>query len=724
MNSNVSRRTFLRYTLTGAGLTIAAGITPIGLRLANATGGKEKRSLDFKPNAYIEIHPDNTVTVLVGQTELGQGSHTGLAMLVAEELEADWKRVGVRQAPAAEEFKDPFMKMQITGGSTSIRHRYDLLRKAGAAARDMLTQAAAMTWDVSTTECMAAESRVTHKKSGRSMTYGELSSKAAELPVPQEPVLKKASRFKIIGTPRERFDIPPKVEGTAKFGIDVTVPDMCIAVVAHPPGYGMKAVSYDDDAAKKVKGVLAVHSIDSGVAVCAKTLDAAFAGRDALNIKWDRGSHPNLDDKAVEKLYHEAIKKSGAVARNNGDVTLAFGKASTQHEATYMLPYLAHATMEPMNCTAHIDKERCQIWAPTQTQTGVQTAGSMISGLPPEKVDVITTYCGGGFGRRTETLVVVEALQLSKALGRPVKVIWTREEDFQNDFFRPGILCQIKGGLDTEGRLSVWSHKVASSSIMSRVFPQFVKDGIDPTAVEGITDMDYSIPNVYAEYVMIEMPIPVGFWRSVGNSSNPFAVESFIDEMAHLGRKDPLEFRLGMLKSNARGRRVVEMLAEKSAWGKPIKKGQGRGMALRTSFGSTVGHVVEVSVDKTSGQITVHRIICVLDCGPAVYPDAIRAQMEGGVIFGLSAALKEKVRFSKGGVLTANYDDYPILTMSETPEIEVHIVKSDEKIGGVGEPGVPPVAPALGNAIFDAIGVRIRRLPMTPENVLEAIKSV
>ena len=320
--------------------------------------------------------------------------------------------------------------------------------------------------------------------------------------------------------------------------------------------------------------------------------------------------------------------------------------------------------------------------------------------------------------------MVVEALELSKILGKPVKVIWTREDDFQNDFYRPGIICRIKGGLDQKGRLTAWSHKVVSSSIMSRVVPEFIKDGIDLTAVSGIVDMDYAIPNIYAEYVMLETPIPVGFWRSVGDSSNPFTVESFIDELAHLGRKDPVEFRLGMLKNNPRGRRVVELLAEKSGWGKPIKKGQGRGIALRTSFGSTAGHVAEVSVNKSSGRITVHRIVCVLDCGPAVFPDAIRAQMEGGAIFALSAALKERIRFSKGGVSTSNYDDYPILTMNETPEIEVHIVKSNDKIGGVGEPGVPSVAPAVGNAIFEAIGARIRRLPMTPTNVLEAIKSV
>ena len=721
MRSMVTRRTFLTYAASGAGLTIAVGLTPFGWRLATAA---EEKPLDFKPFAYIEISPDNMVTVLVGQTELGQGTHTGIPMIVAEELEADWKQVGVRQAPAAEEFKDPFWKMQVTGGSTSIRHRWDLLRKAGAAAREMLIQAAAETWGVAAKECLAADSMVRHKKSGKNMTYGQLSTKAAQLPVPQNPPLKPASQFKIIGTSPVRFDIPDKVQGTAMFGIDISVPDMCIATVAHPPGYGMKAVSYDEAAARKVKGVLAVQPLESGIAVCAMTLDAALDGRDALNIDWGKGSHPDLDDKVVENQFEEAIKRPGAVARNDGDVNLALGKAAKKLEATYYLPYLAHAAMEPMNCTAHIGNDRCRIWVPTQAQTGVQMAGSKISGLPPDKVDVFTTYCGGGFGRRFEAVVVVEALQLSKSTGKPVKVIWTREDDFQNDFHRPGIICRIKGGLDPQGRLAAWSHKVVSASIMSRAFPQFMKDGIDSTAVSGIVDMDYAIPNIYAEYVMLETPIPVGFWRSVGDSSNPFTVESFIDELAHLGRKDPVEFRLGMLTNNPRGRRVVELLAEKSGWGKAIKKGQGRGIALRTCFGSTAGHVAEVSVDKSSGRIRVHRIVCVLDCGPAVFPDAIRAQMEGGAIFALSAALKERVRFSKGGVSTSNYDDYPILTMSETPEIEVYIVKSDDKTGGVGELGVPSVAPAVGNAIFDAMGVRIRRLPMTPTNVLEAIKKV
>lgn len=721
MQSTISRRTFLKYTLGGAGLTIAIGITPFGWRLVNAA---DVKPAGLKPFAYIEISLDNMITVLVGQTELGQGTHTGIPMIVAEELEADWKQVRVRQAPAAEAFKDPFMNMQITGGSTSIRHRYDLLRKAGAAAREMLIEAAAKTWDVSVSECVAADSIVRHQKGSQRMTYGQLSQKAAKLPVPQDPPLKPASAFKIIGTKRARFDIPEKVQGTAQFGIDITVPDMVIAAVAHPPGFGMKAVSFDEAAAKKVNGVLAIQALESGIAVCAQTFDAALAGRKVLNIKWTGGSHPDLDDKAVENLYTEAIAKPGAVARNDGNAKQALGNATKQHAVTYYLPYLAHATMEPMNCTAHVRKDRCQIWAPTQTQTGVQMAGAKISELPPEKVDVFTTYCGGGFGRRTDIPVVVEALQLSKVLGTPVKVIWTREDDFKNDFYRPAILCQIKGGLDAAGRLIAWSHKVVSSSIMSRVFPQLVKDGIDSTAVQGITDMDYAIPNFYAEYVMLQAAIPVGFWRSVGNSSNPFAVESFIDELAHLAGKDPLKFRQELLKNNPRARRVAEVLAEKSGWGNPLKKGRGRGVALRTSFGSTAGHVAEVSVQKSNGLITVHRIICVLDCGPAVYPDAIRAQMEGGAIFGLSAALKERIRFAKGGVANANYDDYPILSMRETPEIEVHIVKSDEKIGGVGEPGVPTIAPAVGNAIYDAIGVRIRRLPMTPQTILNAVKSV
>ncbi len=720
MSSNLTRRTFLKYSVGGAGLTLAIGFTPFGWRLAKAA---EEKALDFKPFAYIEISPENTVTVLVGQTELGQGTHTGIPMVVAEELEADWKLVGVRQAPAAEAFKDPIWKMQVTGGSTSIRHRWDLLRKAGAAAREMLVQAAADNWGVSVKECTAANSIVEHNQSGKRMTYGQLSTKAAKLPVPQNPPLKEPGQYKIIGTTRARFDIPDKVQGTAEFGIDVAVPDMCVAAIARPPGYGMKAVSYDKTAAGKVKGVVAIQSIESGIEVCAKTFDAALAGRDALNIKWGNGSHPDLDDKAVENLFYEAIKKPGAFARNDGDVKLALSQSAKKLEATYFLPYLSHAAMEPMNCTAHIGKERCRIWVPTQSQTAVQLLGSKISGLPPEKVDVFTTYCGGGFGRRTETLVVVEALDLSKTLGKPAKVIWTREDDFKNDFYRPGIICRIKGGLNPKGRLTAWSHKVVSASIMTRVVPQFVKDGIDSTAVAGIVDMDYAIPNVHAEYVMLEAPIPVGFWRSVGDSSNPFTVESFIDELALLGGQDPVAFRLEMLKDNPRGRGVLEMLADKSGWGKPIKNGQGRGIALRTSFGSTAGHVAEVSVDKAGGWITVHRIVCVIDCGPAVYPDAIKAQMEGGAVFALSAALKEQIRFSKGGVASANYDNYPILTMNETPDIEVHIVKSDDKIGGVGELGVPTVAPAVGNAVFDAVGARIRRLPMTPTNVLDAIKS-
>lgn len=697
MKRSMTRREFLKGSIAGTGLIIGIGFMPSGPKLINALAGNQGLSSSFQPNAFVEITPDNIITIWVGQTELGQGSHTALPMLIAEELEADWKQIRVRQAPAADAHKDPFYGMQITGGSTSVRHRFELLRKAGSAAREMLVQAAAETWEVPSAECRAALGRVTHKKSSKTLNYGELSQRAANLPVPQDPPLKDRGRFKIIGTSPARLDIPEKVSGKAIFGMDVSVPDMCVAAVSHPPGYGRSALSYDEPAARRIPGVLEVMPITSGIAVCAKTTEAALAGQDVLNIKWDHGLHPNLDSESIERLYHEQLNRTGVVARNDGDINLALTQADKRLEATYVLPYLAHATMEPMNCTAHIGKDRCTIWTPTQFQTAVQLAGSKISGLPPEKVDVQTTYCGGGFGRRAETTVVVEALELSKALKRPVKVIWTREEDFRNDFYRPGNICHIKGGLDEKGLLIAWSHKIAVSSIMSRVFPQMVKDGIDSTGVEGIVDMDYELPNIHVEYVMMEAPIPVGFWRSVGNTHNAFTVESFIDELAHLGGKDPLEFRLAMVKKNTRPYRVLERLAEKSGWGKPLPNGLGRGMAIRTCFGSTAGHVAEVSVDKKTGEIKVHRIVCAVDCGPAVDPHNIVAQMQGGCIFALSAALKEEVRFAKGGVSSSNYDDYPILTMSETPKIEVHIVKSNDKIGGIGEPGVPPVAPAVAN---------------------------
>ena len=724
MNQHITRRRFLHHSLAVAGLAVTASMTPSGIKVSKAEDLKKNTESLFSPNVWIEITPDNIITIVVNKSEMGQGVATSLPMIAADELEADWKQIRFKEAPAGDKYKDPAWGMQLTGGSTSVMHMMEPLRKAGATAREMLLAAAAQTWEVLQSECEARQGMVRHIQSGRTMTYGQLCEKASKLPIPQNPPLKKEDQFRFIGTPMARLDVPDKVDGSAIFGADIFVPEMLYAAVVRPPAYGAKVISYDQEAAEKIPGVHKVVRIDRGIAVSASTIDAAWKGKKALNVKWGKGSHPDLNNETLEKSFLQHLNKQGVIARNEGNVKNALGRAAKKIGATYRLPYLSHVTMEPMNCTAHVSGDRCDVWVPTQNQSGVLQVAEKITGLKPEQIHVHTTYLGGGFGRRSETDVVEEALQISKSIGKPVKLIWTREEDIQNDFYRPGNCCRIEGGMDRNGKLIAWSHKVVVPSIFARVFPQMMKSGIDPAAVEGIANMEYEIPNLHVEYVRIDNPIPVGFWRSVGSSHNAFTVESFVDELAYAAKKDPLEFRLSLLKNHPRPRRVLEAVAEKSAWGRPLKKGQGLGMAYHFSFGTHVAEVAEVSVNKKDGTIKVHRVVCAVDCGPVVNPAIITAQMTSGIIMGLSAALKERVDFDQGGVKTANFYNYHELRMSEVPEIEVHIVKSKEERGGIGEPGLPPIAPAVANAVFKAAGIRLRNLPMTPETVLRAMKKV
>jgi isoquinoline 1-oxidoreductase beta subunit len=701
------------------------GISASSLGAGDWGSAMEKASPNrhgFSPNAWLIITPDNIVTVIVGKSEMGQGVSTSLPMIVADEIEADWKQVRVEMAPAGEEYKDPAWGMQTTGASTSIRHMFGPLRIASAAAREMLVSAAAQTWAVPVHECEAYRGTVRHIKSGRSLTYGQLSQKAAEIPIPPNPPLKKEGQFGLIGTSIPRLDVPDKVNGSAIFDMDVFIPDMLYAAVSRPPAFGARAISHDRGAAEKVTGIRKVVDLNRRIAVCADTLDAAWKGRDALHVTWDEGEQPDLDNDNLERILIQHLNKRGKSARSHGNVKRAMNHAVQKIEATYILPYLSHATMEPMNCTAHVREDTCEVWAPTQDQSGVLQTVKEVTGLKPEQIHVHTTYLGGGFGRRLESDFVEEAVQVSKATGKPIKLIWTREEDMQNDFYRPATCSKIEGGIDGKGRLIAWVHKLVAPSIFSRVYPQMVRNGIDPAAVEGAVDMKYEIPNIHLDYVRIDLPVPVGFWRSVGHSHNAFTVESFVDELAHAARKDPLEFRLNLLKNHPRPRRVLEVAAEKACWGKPSTKGHGRGIAQHFSFGSYVAQVAEVSVNKKDGTVKVHRIVCAIDCGPAINPDMITAQMEGGIIFGLSAALKERVDFAHGGVVSTNFHNYGILPMSRTPKIEVHIVRSNAKLGGAGEPGVPPTAPSVANAVFAATGTRVRRLPMKPETVVGIIK--
>jgi len=719
MSASITRREFLKKSLAGAGMTLAICVTPFGPRILSA---QEARKDLFSPNVWLQITPDNMVTVFVNKSEMGQGVHTSLPMILADELEADWKLVKVKGAPVRDEYKDPVFGMQLTGGSTSIRHMFEPLRMAGAAAREMLVSAAAETWGVPARECDARQGWVRHRKSKRRLSYGELCEKASGLPIPEKPALKKETQFKLIRTRMLRLDLQDKIDGKATFGIDIFLPDMLYAAISRPPAYGAKPISYETEAALKVPGVQHVVPIDSGIAVCAKTIDAAWKGRMALNPNWDQGTHPDLNSETLEKNFLEHLNQPGLSAKREGDIDSALGKATKKLEATYILPYLYHATLEPMNCTAHVRQDRCELWVPTQYQSGALMSAEKITGLKPEKIHIHTTYLGGGFGRRAELDVVEEALQISKATGKPIKLIWTREEDVKNDFYRPGNCCRIEAGLDQRGRIVAWSHKVVVPSIFARFFPQMVKDGIDPAAVEGISDIAYEIPNLNAQYVRIDTPIPVGFWRSVGHSHNAFTVESFMDELAHLAKRDPYEFRMSHLRKNPRARLVLKVAAERAGWGKRLKRGRGRGIAYHPSFGSHVAHVVEVSVDKKEGKIRVHKVVSALDCGPVVNLNTVKAQMEGATLFGLSAALMEKVEFSDGGVTTDNFYNYELIRMSDVPEIEVNVLRSRAKLGGVGEPGVPPIAPAVSNAVFHASGIRVRSLPMTPETIRKTME--
>ena len=714
MKSTIDRREFLNR----AGLTLAIAATPSSFQVFAM--GQDTPTEMFSPGPWLQITPDNRVTILLCKSEMGQGIHTAIPMIVADELEADWNQVETEMAPVEAEFADPVHHMHATFGSQSIRHLYLPLRKLGAAGREILVQAAARKWNVAVTECEAIQSKVRHTPSGRTFSYGELVEEASSLPVPENPRLKQRSEYKLMGTPVARRDIPAKVSGEAKFGLDTFVPGMLYGVVARPPAYGAKVTSYDEQAAMKVEGVRHVVEIDRGIGICADTLEAAWKGREALNSKWDGGVEPQLSTASMDEFLAHSLDQPGLEARNDEGVPRALRQAHQRVQAEYFLPYLSHAIMEPMNATADVQADQCDVWAPTQSQTGVQQAAARITGLKPEQIEVHTPYLGGGYGGRGATDGVQEAVALSKATGKPIKVIWTREEDIQYEAYRPGYGHRIEAALDETGQVTAWFHRVAGSIVHGRGPGPRVDSG----AVGGLRDLQYQVPNIKVDYIWVNKPIPVRPWRNPSGSHNGFTVESFMDELAHAANQDPVEFRLRHLKHDPRGYRVVELAAEKAGWGKPLARGQGRGIATFFSHGSYVTEVAEISVDKSTGVIQVHRVVCVVDCGPVINPDTLEAQMAGALTMGLSAALKEKVEFANGGVKSANYSDYHLLRMSEAPDVEVHMVDSDNEIGGGGEPSLPPIAPAVANALFAATGARIRTLPMTPERVKAALAAV
>jgi isoquinoline 1-oxidoreductase beta subunit len=700
---DVSRRHFLKAgAAAGGGLAIA-------LYLPTAAGRAAEADTAFAPNAWLVIEPSGDVVIRVASSEMGQGVMTAMPMLVAEELDADWSRVRVETAPEGKPYYNPLLGSQSTGGSTAVRGFWNTVREAGAVAREMLVVAAAQRWQVDASQCRTGKGAVAHPGSGRQAGYGELAEAAARLPVPAAAFLKDPADFTLVGTSVPRVDTPSKVDGTAQFGLDVRMPGMLVAVVARSPAFGGRARSFDADGARSVRGVRHVVPLEHGVAVIADGFWPAAKGRDALRAQWDAGPDSGLDSAAIAKRFAAAVK-NGVEARREGDVDTAFDAAARRIEAVYDVPYLAHACMEPMNCTAHVRADGCDVWAPTQSQTSTRKKAAEITGLPIDQVTVHTTFLGGGFGRRSEVDFVAEAVTLSKTVGAPVKVVWTREDDMHHDFYRPATHNRLRAGLDADGRLVAWEHRIASPSILARRFPDAVKNGIDRTSVEGAANLPYSVPNLLVTCARVDAGVPVGFWRSVGSSQNAFVTECFLDEVARAAGVDPLEMRRRLLADEPRHLGVLNLAADRAGWSLPTPAGRHRGIAVAESFGSFVAQVAEVSLEQ--GEVRVHRVVCAIDCGLTVNPDTIEAQMESGIVYGLTAALYGEITIRDGGVVQGNFDDYPLLRLKDMPRVEVHIVQSGEHPGGVGEPGTPPIAPAVANAVAAATGKPVRSLPI------------
>jgi len=669
------------------------------------------------PNAFIRIGTDDIVTIIVNKSEMGQGVYTSLPMLVAEELEVDWSKIRFEAAPVDPAYNHTQWGMQGTGGSTSVWSEWERLRKAGATARAMLVNAAADIWKVNPASCRAEKGFVIHNPTQRKISYGKLVEKASQMELPKKVALKEEKDFEIIGKPRRRLDTPEKTNGKAIFGIDVKIANTLTAVVARSPVFGGRVKSFNADKAKAVPGVKEVVQIDSGVAVIADNFWSAKRGRDALEVTWDEGALATLSTSGMREEYMNLAKTSGTVARKEGSPESVLSKAAKQLRAEYEVPYLAHACMEPLNCLVDLRSDRCEIWTGTQSQTQDRNSAASVVGLKPEQVKIHTTFLGGGFGRRANphSDFVTEAARVAKAVRKPVKVIWTREDDMKGGYYRPMWFDRIAAGLDEKGNLVAWQHTIVGQSILSGT-PFDPKKEVDPASVEGAENIPYEIPNISVDLHTPKIGVPVQWWRSVGHSHTAFVVESFMDEVAHAAGKDPYEFRSNLLTKHPRHYGVLKLAAEKFGWGKPLPKGRGRGIAVHESFGSFIAQVAEVSVS-AEGEVRVHRVVCAIDCGKIVNPDTIKAQMESGIVFGLSAALYGKITFQNGRVEQSNFHDYPLLRLNEMPIVEVHIATSKEKSGGVGEPGVPPIAPAVCNAIFSLTGKRIRSLPIRSEDL-------
>jgi isoquinoline 1-oxidoreductase beta subunit len=723
--------TLSRRGLLKAGLAVGGGLlVQVSLTEAQAAA----TPVTFAPNAFLRITSDDVVTFVLSRVEMGQGTATSHAQLIAEELGIDPTKLVVEFAPADRAYDNPLMALQATGGSSSIASSWEPYRMAGATAREMLREAAARSWGVKRSECVAEDGAITHSATGRAARFGQLAEAAARLSVPD--VTLRSRDFRVVGKSVPRIDSAPKVDGSAIFGIDVKVPDALVAVVVRCPVPGGRVKSFDATAAKAMAGVEHVVQVPSGVAVAAKTYWHARQAAAQVKVEWDEGPMKDFSTaRMLETRRKLAQEGGGKRVRSTGDVGPALATAALALEAEYTAPFLAHATLEPQNATAHVTGSKCEIWAPTQAPGLLHEQVKTLLGCDGDDVIIHQTWIGGGFGRRLSQDYAIEAVQVSRALGKPVKVVWSREDDLRHSPYRPAATHRVQGALDAEGRLVAWKHTVVTQSILADVGEQWVRAIVagapgfvkslaaglavgmlsskDETAVEGADSLPYGVPNLAVDLIRHETGVPVSFWRSVGHSHSAFATESFVDEAAHAAGQDPVAFRRELLKYQHRHRWVLELAAEKAGWGTPLPEGRFRGVAVHKSFGSYVAAVAEVSVEGAT--IRVHRIVMAADCGRVVNPNLVEAQLEGSAVFGLSAALKQRITFENGRVQQRNFNDFELLRMHESPRIEAHIRHNEAAPTGIGEPGVPVIAPAVANAVFAATGKRLRDLPLTLE---------
>lgn len=729
--TSLSRRNFLKVSATAGGGLV------IGFYFPGLVPQARGQARVFAPNIWLRITPDDTVTIMLTQLELGQGIMTAMPMMLAEELDADWNKVKLEWVGADAAYGNPAMRgAQVTTSSQSVRGFWKPVREAGAAARAMLVSAAAQTLGVPEQSLSTEKGVVLHTASGRRLRYGELVEKAAALPVPKQIVIKDPKNFRLLGQSLPRVDLAGKVNGSAVFGMDVRLPNMLVARILRCPFFKGNVAGFNADKARAVPGVRHVVQTGSavagpadefgastkseaaGIAVVADSYWAATQGLKALEVKWDEGPLARMNSEDIRQQMADATERPGVVARNQGDFDAAWAGAPKKFEAVYELPYLAHATMEPMNCVADARQDGCDVWVSTQGQSSTQEAAMRITGLPADRVKVHTTFVGGGFGRRGEADYVAEAVEVSKAVGRPVHVVWTREDDMQHDYYRPVTYVRYWAALDQAGMPIGWKARLVQASLFARFNPKGLEPfrGVDPISIGGVAGFPYIIPNRRAEYIHHDPGIPVGFWRAPGGSVTGFVTESFADELAAAAGKDPYEFRRRLLSEAPRLRTVLDLAAEKAGWGKPLPNGRFRGIAALETIGSFVAQVAEVSV-APDGKVRVHRVVCAVDPGWTINPDTIKAQVEGGTIYGLTAALYGEITIRNGQAVQRNFNDYPMVRLNEAPEVETYIVPSTEAPGGVGEVSGPAVAPAVANAIFAATGKRIRRLPIRPADL-------